>query len=124
MSSSMPHLQAAQRRTWRVVPVNCPSMRGATSRPARASSPLKMVADTCAPVRWLYDRFAPLFSADGLLRTHVVHWASDGSAAPGGWVPKRAGAAGVAGLADREEVAEAPGDGEPDAADPGPAAAV
>ena len=97
MSSSMPHLQAAHRRIWCVVPVNWPSTRGAITVLARASSPLKKPAPTWWPVVWFAVALAPLFSLYGVARTQVAHWAPDGRAALGGSVAKWAGA-GATGL--------------------------
>src|SRR5262245_27642050 len=104
-SSSIPHLQAAQRRIWRVVPVNCPSTRGPMTELARASSPLMKPAPMWCPVTWFAARFAPLLSGYGFWRTHAAHCAPDGSAAPGGLVVKRAGAA-LDVDADRDALAE------------------
>src|SRR5437879_11550464 len=92
-SSSMPHLQAAQRRISCVVPVNWPSTRTPSSRLARASSELgKKLPPTDWPVTWLNPRFMPLFSASGLASTQAAHSAPDGSGAPGARVPKWAAA--------------------------------
>src|SRR5438067_7418181 len=96
-SSSTPHLQAAQRRISRVVPVNCPSTRAAMRVPARGSSPVKKPVPTGWPVAWLARRFPPLFSGYGWTRTQAAHCAPDGSVAPGARVAKRAGAAAAAG---------------------------
>src|SRR6185369_3552505 len=92
MSSSMPHLQAAQRRIWCVVPVNCPSTRGAITELARASSPLKKFGPTWWPVVWLAVRLAPLFSGYVVARTQAAHWAPDGNVALAARVVKWAGA--------------------------------
>ena len=84
-------------------------MRGASSASACGVSPAgKKVLPTCWPVVWLKGWFAPLFSGDGRARTHRAHWAPEGSAAPGGSVPKKAGAAGAAG----EAVGVARGEGD------------
>src|SRR5207237_9720236 len=97
MFSSMPHLQAAQRRISWVVPVNWPFTRGAMSWSARGSSPPgKKLPPRPAPLAWLAPRFIPLFSAIRLARTHAAHSAPEGSPAPGGRVPKCAGTGGGA----------------------------
>src|SRR5438128_316330 len=78
MSSSMPHLQAAQRRICSVVPVKFPS-----TRLSGALAPA-----TVCPTVWLAVALTALFSGIATLRTAVAHCASDGSLAPGGSNPK------------------------------------
>src|SRR6266700_5050321 len=88
MSSSMPHLQAAQRRIWRVVPVKAPSTRGETWLAARASSPVKKSAARPWPVLWLNGPLTRLFSGNGCARTQPAHCPLDGSDEPGATVAK------------------------------------
>src|SRR5439155_965133 len=120
-SSSTPHLQAAQRRISRVVPVNWPSTRGPTAVLARASSPTKKVEPTWWPVMRFAALLAPLFSGSGFARTHVAHWDPEGSAAPGATVPNRAGAAAprTAGGDGRPVVGDTVADGNADGASGG-----
>src|SRR5580692_3414847 len=94
----MPHLQAAQRRISAVVPVKFPLTRGAISLLACGVSPLKKCLPTCWPLVLLYLRLTPLFSLSGRERTHLAHWAPDGSRAPGLSVLKNTGPSGPASL--------------------------
>src|SRR5262245_32812457 len=109
MSSSMPHLQAVQRRMVCVVPVKAPVMRGAILLAAEALSPENMDPST----RWPFVAFAfalaCLFSLNGWARTQVAHCASVGSFAPGGSVLKWAGAAGGFGDAFADALGDAVG---------------
>src|SRR5215469_9544785 len=91
MSWLMPHLQAAQRKISAVVPVNLPFTLGAISLSACQESPLKKWRPMCCPVLRLYLRLTPLFSLIGRDRTHLAHWAPDGSFFPGLIVLKNAG---------------------------------
>jgi hypothetical protein len=67
------------------------------------------------PVVWLARRFLPLFSGRCLARTHDAHCAPEGSAAPGGRVVKRTGAAEALRLGEAVTLAgtDSAGDGEP-----------
>src|SRR5215467_11374911 len=87
----MPHLQAAQRKISAVVPVKRPFTLGAISLLACQVSPLKKWRPMCWPVLRLYLRLTPLFSFIGRDRTHLAHWAPDGSFLPGLIVVKNAG---------------------------------
>src|SRR6478672_2391022 len=90
----MPHLQATQRRISLVLPVKLPLTRGTILWSAAGASFARKSAGRCAPVRWLYGLLTPLLSCgDGWARTHAAHCAEEGSVAPGGRVPKNAGAA-------------------------------
>src|SRR6266508_3228369 len=113
-SSSTPHLQAAQRRISRVVPVNCPSTRGATLEFALGSSPVKNEVPMEWPVVAFARLLALLFSGKCFARTHNAHCAPEGSAAPGGRVVKRTGAPAAVlftGAGDALDAAEAATDG-------------
>src|SRR5258708_36481072 len=88
MSSSTPHLHAAQRRISWVVPVNAPSTRTATWLFARGSLLLgsKAEAPRCCPLRALAATFTLLLSGSGDQRTHAAHCAPHGSRDPSGRV--------------------------------------
>src|SRR6185437_5230686 len=101
----MPHLQATQRRISLVLPVKLPLTRGTIFRSAAGASFARKSASRCAPVRWLYGLLTPLLSCgDGWARTHAAHCAEEGSVAPGGRVPKNAGAAVAAGCCRNAEL--------------------
>src|SRR5689334_17247509 len=101
----MPHLQATQRRISLVLPVKLPLTRGTIFWSAAGASFARKSAGRCAPVRWLYGLLTPLLSCgDGWALTQAAHCAEDGSFAPGGRVPKNAGAAAVAGCCSDEVV--------------------
>jgi hypothetical protein len=82
-------LQAAHRRISWVVPVKAPSTRAPICVLARASSLVgKKAAPRWWPVAWSKPALTRLFSASGRARTQAAHWASPGSAEPGGSVAK------------------------------------
>src|SRR5215470_11821593 len=96
MSSSTPHLHAAQRRICCVVPLKAPSTRLPTWELVRGSSlgGKKSGGNRC-PTAWFSVEFMCLFSGIACARTHAVHCEPEGKAVPGGSVPKCAGAADV-----------------------------